>query len=105
METLDLEIKTNRVAHHTEQYDIADAEAYNEIEMLVVRRGQQFDMKIKFNKPYDETKDDLRIIFEFGNICLCVYFVPNERYCYLLHDTKSVYNKKTYINRFVQKCY
>ncbi|XP_045200578.2 annulin-like [Mercenaria mercenaria] len=63
---VDLDIKANIAAHHTDKFDIAVAGVYDDTELLVVRRGQVFNMKIQFNRPYDKTKDDLKFIFEFG---------------------------------------
>ncbi|XP_060601328.1 annulin-like [Ruditapes philippinarum] len=63
---VDHNIKENTVAHHTDTFDIADATAYDSRENLVVRRGQDFTFKIKFNRSYDDKKDDLRLVFEFG---------------------------------------
>ncbi|XP_053404049.1 annulin-like isoform X2 [Mercenaria mercenaria] len=63
---VDLKIHENTTAHNTAEYDIAKAGVYDDIEQLVVRRGQEFGMTIEFNRPCDITKDDLRIILEFG---------------------------------------
>jgi hypothetical protein len=61
------------VAHHTNEFDITDRLVYDTTEQLVVRRGQSFDMKIQFKRPYDQTKDFVKVIFEFGKTKLTVY--------------------------------
>jgi len=65
---IDLKIPENVRAHHTNEFDITDSLVYNSSEFLVVRRGQDFVVTINFNRAYDEKKDDLRIVFQFGKI-------------------------------------
>ncbi|XP_053404043.1 hemocyte protein-glutamine gamma-glutamyltransferase-like isoform X2 [Mercenaria mercenaria] len=63
---LDLNVETNTPAHHTDEFDITNPNAYDKTKQLVVRRGQEFTFTVKFNRAYDDKKDDLRLIFEFG---------------------------------------
>ncbi|KAL4235096.1 hypothetical protein ACF0H5_006734 [Mactra antiquata] len=63
---IDLEIGKNTIDHHTDDYDITDVLEYDTREMLVVRRGQKFDMKINLNRDYNPKKDDVRLLFKFG---------------------------------------
>lgn len=44
----------NKHAHHTEDYELED---------LVLRRGQDFDMAITFNRPYDKKMDTIVLQF------------------------------------------
>ena len=69
--SVDLNIRNNTVAHHTDEYDITDAlneDNDKNREVLIVRRGQKFDINVKFNRPYDAKKDDIRLVFEFGKL-------------------------------------
>ncbi|XP_060561323.1 hemocyte protein-glutamine gamma-glutamyltransferase-like isoform X2 [Ruditapes philippinarum] len=58
---VDLDVETNSNAHHTNEYDVVEKK-----KSLVIRRGQEFNINIEFNRPYDSQKDDLRIVFQFG---------------------------------------
>ena len=64
--SVDLDIKSNTKSHHTDEFDITDALLYDTTENLVVRRGQSFDMKIQFNRTFDQAKDEVSVTFEFG---------------------------------------
>ena len=67
VKSLDLNIRENVKAHHTDEFDITDAlQNPNKTEFLVVRRGQGFDILVEFNRPYDQENDDLRLVFTFG---------------------------------------
>lgn len=63
---VDLDIRNNTRSHHTDEFDITNALVYDPREELVIRRGQEFNMKIDFNRPYNEESDDLRLVFQFG---------------------------------------
>lgn len=63
---LDLNVRQNAKAHHTNEFDITDALVYDSREELVIRRGQIFNINIEFNRLYDSAKDDLRLVFQFG---------------------------------------
>jgi hypothetical protein len=67
MSGVDLYIQYNTRAHHTKEFDITDGTVYDSREVLVVRRGQPFYMKIMLNQPYNPAKDNLRLVFLFGN--------------------------------------
>ena len=59
--------KRNRFLHHTKQYEITN---------LIVRRGQEFCITMKFNKPFDESKDKFKLLFETGWLkCTSLFFV------------------------------
>ncbi|KAJ8303347.1 hypothetical protein KUTeg_019743 [Tegillarca granosa] len=62
-------ILQNTDAHRTDEYDITEANTGRDgpIPQLVVRRGQPFDIKLGFTRPYDRKKDDLKLVFEFGD--------------------------------------
>ncbi|XP_060606391.1 protein-glutamine gamma-glutamyltransferase K-like [Ruditapes philippinarum] len=66
MSGVDLYIQYNTRAHHTNEFDITDGTVYDSREVLVVRRGQPFYMKIMLNQPYTPAKDNLRLVFLFG---------------------------------------
>ncbi|XP_045193132.2 protein-glutamine gamma-glutamyltransferase K-like [Mercenaria mercenaria] len=63
---VDLNVRNNAKAHHTDEFDITDALVFDKREELVIRRGQEFIINVEFNRPYDSEKDDLRIVFQFG---------------------------------------
>nr|XP_057922617.1 coagulation factor XIII A chain isoform X3 [Doryrhamphus excisus] len=48
---------TNKVLHHTALY---------QSDFLIVRRGQEFQLKITFNRPYDASKDKFAVEFVIG---------------------------------------
>ncbi len=56
-ERVDLHIKENRVAHHTDEYDH---------KQLILRRGQPFDLTITFNRPYNADGDIVKLQFVTG---------------------------------------
>lgn len=69
VQDVELNIRKNTVAHHTDEFDITDIQqSPSKTESLVVRRGQPFELSIHFNRPYDKSVDDLRIIFTFGKV-------------------------------------
>lgn len=55
---LDFLKSENRTAHHTDKYGV---------ENLVVRRGQEFKVKITLKKPFDSNNDHLQFILSKGN--------------------------------------
>ncbi|XP_035824890.1 annulin [Aplysia californica] len=62
---VDLTVPANTKAHRTDEYDICGS--HQERPKLVVRRGQPFNIQVKFSKPYDSKTDYLRIAFEAGD--------------------------------------
>ncbi len=56
-ESVDLHIKENRVAHHTDEY---------EHEQLILRRGEPFDMTVKFSRSYNADTDTVMLQFVTG---------------------------------------
>ena len=59
-------IRYNTKAHHTDEFDITNANMYDSREFLVVRRGQKFYVKLTFDKPFNPDEDTVRLIFQFG---------------------------------------
>lgn len=49
---------TNRTSHNTHLYNL---------ESLIVRRGQEFEIKIKFNRPYKPSEDKFAVEFVIGS--------------------------------------
>ena len=67
--SVDFNVAANAAAHHTSAYELTEERVENGnkiIPQLVVRRGQPFDIVIKFDRAYDKEKDDLRIVFDCG---------------------------------------
>ena len=54
-------LEENGTNHRTSEYDVMEKET-----SLVVRRGQEFTVVIIFNRPYDKTKDDVKLLFTTG---------------------------------------
>lgn len=70
VKNIDLCVSKNVVNHHTEEYDITedhyDEEGKEKPAQLVVRRGEMFDIKVTFDRQYDN-EDILRVVFEIGD--------------------------------------
>ena len=67
---IDLLIEENTEKHNTDQYDVTDEHEYNgetRKAQLVVRRGQEFDIKITLDRSFEDD-DKIKIVFE---ICKC----------------------------------
>ncbi|KAH9495958.1 hypothetical protein Btru_013865, partial [Bulinus truncatus] len=62
--SVDLKIPTNAKAHRTSKYDIVTSVKNPK---LVVRRGQSFNIDVTFSREYNDTVDDLRVVFEVGD--------------------------------------
>lgn len=54
---INFHIQENRKAHKTDEY---------EIEQLILRRGQAFDLTIKFNREYQPDRDAFALLFITG---------------------------------------
>ncbi|XP_064598835.1 hemocyte protein-glutamine gamma-glutamyltransferase-like [Liolophura sinensis] len=71
IQSVDFNIAANTKAHHTDEFEITKEKQagilHGNPRQLVVRRGQPFDVKVTFSRRYDDKKDDLRLIFEFGD--------------------------------------
>ena len=65
---VDLMIAANAKAHHTDRYESTQVVILDP--HLVVRRGEPFDIVIRFDRPFDSSKDDIQLIFDFGNLAL-----------------------------------
>lgn len=63
--SIDVQNNSNRVKHHTDRFPLNLASQTNL--PLVVRRGQRFRLKIKFSRPYNPEKDELKLVFKTGN--------------------------------------
>lgn len=56
---LNLHKQENRAAHRTDEY---------EIDQLILRRGQEFDVTVTFNRDYSPETDVITVQFVTGNI-------------------------------------
>lgn len=63
---VNIDIANNTKEHRTDEYDITDMLEGDKREFLVIRRGQKFNLKIEFDREFDKEKDDLRLVFQFG---------------------------------------
>ena len=54
---VDFEKKKNRKNHHTDMY---------EDEGMIIRRGQEFDICLKFDRVFDKEKDSIQLEFTTG---------------------------------------
>lgn len=75
VKSIDLCISENTVAHRTDKYDIVkereemkdDKPTGKMLEPeLVLRRGQDFNLSIEFDRPYHKDKNDLELVFKTG---------------------------------------
>ena len=55
---MDLHQEENREEHKTAEY---------EIDQLILRRGQKFDVTVTFNRDYNPERDKIRMQFVTGN--------------------------------------
>ena len=55
---MDLHQEENREAHKTDEY---------EIDQLILRRGQKFDVTVTFDRDYDPDRDIITVQFVTGN--------------------------------------
>ena len=60
--SVDLPAK-NRENHHTTEY---------EGDGVILRRGQEFEIMLEFDREFDEEKDNIRLTFETGLRCFSV---------------------------------
>ena len=56
--SVDWSARANKEQHHTEQY---------ENKQLIVRRGKEFSMKIRFDREFDESKHSFVLSFYTGD--------------------------------------
>ncbi|KAK6174749.1 hypothetical protein SNE40_017970 [Patella caerulea] len=64
--SVEFNIVENCRHHHTSEFDVTQSDETPNPQ-LVVRRGQPFNITVTFNRPYDKSKDDLRLIFQAGD--------------------------------------
>lgn len=76
--SVDLNIDDNCLDHHTDCYEITQKERISDStshqRQLVVRRGEPFDITITFDRPFEEGKDDIKLIFDVGKFA--VHMMP-----------------------------
>jgi len=58
VKSLDMMIEQNRKEHHCEEYEHV---------CLIVRRGQGFDLKLTFDRPYNRETDSVLLQFTYGS--------------------------------------
>ncbi|KAK2155751.1 hypothetical protein LSH36_232g01006 [Paralvinella palmiformis] len=67
---INFNVEENAQRHHTEKYEITewrtDPSGRSLPPQLVVRRGEPFDILIKFDRAYDTYKDDIKLVFTTG---------------------------------------
>ena len=66
---LDLHIRANAIAHHTNKFAITDKKKTKN-QQAVLRRGQEFKVTVTFNRAYNKDKDDLIFIFDAGKLSI-----------------------------------
>lgn len=70
---VNLHITSNTQLHRTNKYACTKERTVGDVKEeaeLVVRRGQEFKVSLTFDRPYDKTKDDLKIYFKAGKFHL-----------------------------------
>ena len=72
MKSTDLKFEKNTVEHHTDEYELCDPQdEYDDDtgkpkrQQLVVRRGQDIEFSVTFDRNYDKDKDDLKLALEY----------------------------------------
>lgn len=71
VKSVDYHIKENARRHNTDEYDLAngfedeDTKVFKEPE-LIVRRGENFDITLKFDRKYDKENDFIHMMLEIG---------------------------------------
>lgn len=63
VETVYMFEKENSINHHTDNFELL----YLEEPTPILRRGQEFNLAIRFNRDYDEENDIVRLFFNFGS--------------------------------------
>lgn len=53
----DFHVEENRKKHHTDEYGI---------ERLIIRRGQEFNVSVTFDRPFDVEQDKIILQFVTG---------------------------------------
>jgi transglutaminase 1 len=69
IKSIDFNIALNAKAHHTDNYELTTDREENGVKrpaLLVVRRGQAFDITMECNRPFDKETDDFNLVFELG---------------------------------------
>ena len=68
IESVDTLKENNQTAHHTDEF---------EEDFVVVRRGQAFSLKLKFDRKVDKDQDVIVIKFAYG---MTIIFIINVKY-------------------------
>lgn len=58
-------IKHNAQQSHTDMFDLVN-KPENEGGTSILRRGENFQFTVRFNRAFDERKDSLNVVFRFG---------------------------------------
>lgn len=67
VQNINVNIRQNTRAHHTDEFDITNYQlSPHQEECLVLRRGQPFEISLQFDRPYSKEQDDVRLVFRFG---------------------------------------
>jgi hypothetical protein len=104
---VDLDIAGNASSHHTDAYELVeprgevdDNTGLPREQRLVVRRGQDVKVKLKFDRDYDAKTDDLKLALEY-QFCKCIRVQlhgPVSLKC-------SCFPKRMYISFHFRNCY
>ena len=65
VETVDYQVATNTVEHHTDEYEITQI-GQERPPQLVVRRGQPYEVQLKLDREFNKGTDKIKIIMEIG---------------------------------------
>ena len=66
---IELFVSQNTKEHHCDDYEITmpkDDNGRPQIPKLVVRRGQSFNINLRFNRPYNQDTEKLTLQFAMG---------------------------------------
>lgn len=73
VDNVDLKVTENRLAHRTDRYEVTD---------LILRRGQEFSVALKLNRPFKAGEDVITVEFRTGtyvsNSCMLIVCIFME---------------------------
>ncbi|XP_041376718.1 annulin-like [Gigantopelta aegis] len=67
---IDLHIDENTSKHRTDMFECTEKRTYNGEELeanLLIRRGEEFEITIEFDRPYNKEEHDMCLCFKTGN--------------------------------------
>ena len=63
VKSVDLMFEKNCPAHHTDEYELV--KGGDRPRVLVLRRGEDVEVKVKFSRNYDKDVDDVQVAMQY----------------------------------------